>query len=108
MNHGCPRVAASGIELHAGECRHEFHVREPKASRLALAMLQQHRADAAARVAGIDKERANLCGLGFWIEGGAVAVRAGVAAEQRRAKAPTAAADELSGVLDHVVSLVGQ
>ena len=72
-------------------------------------MIEQQRADAAAGMVGIDEKGADFRRLGFGIEDGCIAPRAGVAAEQRRAEAPAAAAQESAlSLLDHEVGLVGQ
>ncbi len=55
-NHGGAGVAARGVQLHAGKRRHELDLRESMVSRLGLAMLEQHRADAAACVIGSTKK----------------------------------------------------
>ena len=71
-------------------------------------MLEQQRADAATCAVRIDEEGTDLrrLGLGSRVEESRPA-RA-IAAEQRRAKAPAAAADHLPVFLDHEISLVGQ
>ena len=61
-------VAAGGIEFDAGERGHEFHLREAAGTRFLLAVLEQQSSDAAAGAGGIDKEGANLGGLGARVE----------------------------------------
>lgn len=53
-------IPASGIQLHAGKRRHEFNLCVSVRTCLLLAMLEQQRADAAASVAWVDKESADL------------------------------------------------
>jgi len=68
-------------------------------ARLVFTVLQQHRADPAPGVGGIDEEGADLGGVRSRIEPGGVPPAAGIAAEQRGAKAPTPAADDPALVL---------
>src|SRR6266478_9201209 len=108
LNLGAADISPSGIELDAGKRRHEFDTDESPSACFPLAMLEQQGTDATAGVTGIDEEGADLGRLRRGVEGGGIAPGAGVAAEQRRAKAPAAAADNRSAVLDHEICLVGQ
>ena len=108
MHHGRADVAAGGIELDAGERRHEFHSRKSTGARFALAVFEQERADTAARVLRIDEKRANLRRLGAWIEHRGIAAGSRVAAEQGRPEAPAAASDESAVFLGHKIGLIGQ
>src|SRR5580658_5791602 len=94
-----PHVAARGIELDAGESRHEFHMAKTAGARLILAMLEQQRTDAAARLARIDEEGADLRGLGVRIESRGIAAGSAVAAEQSRPVAPSSAPHQPAVVL---------
>ncbi len=68
-NRGCAGVAARGVQLDAGQRRHELDLRESVCARLVLAVIEQQRADAAAGMARIDEEGADFRGLSFRIEG---------------------------------------
>src|ERR1700736_5280833 len=108
MDHGGADVAAGGIEFDAGERRHQLRSRKPMSARFVFAVLEQHRSDTAAGAGRIDKKRANLRGLGAWIERGSVAAGSRVAPEQGRPEAPAAAADETPVFLGYKISLIGQ
>src|SRR5882757_802804 len=105
---GAADITASGIEPDAGKRRHEFNLGVSVRACLLLAMLEQQGADAAASVAWVDKESADLRRFSRRVKGRWIAPGAGVAAEQRRSKAPPAAAHNLPAIFDHEVSLVGQ
>jgi hypothetical protein len=59
-------------------------------------------------MAGVNEEGADLRRFGRGVQGRRIAPGSGIAAEQRRSKAPSAAADDLAAIFDHVVGLVGQ
>src|SRR5688500_5774766 len=99
-------VAARGVEPHAGERRHQLDRAEAVLARLALARLEDGRADAAPRPGGVDEEGANLRRLRRRVELPRIASGVTVAAEERPPPAPAAAPDRLAPRLGDVISPV--
>src|SRR5262249_24583775 len=75
-------------------------------ARRLLAMLEQHGADAAPRVCGVDEESTDFRGIRGWIELYRIAPISRVAAEQRLAVAPSAARNDGVIRLHHAIRAV--
>lgn len=71
-----------------------------------LTAIEKGGTDSAAREVGMNKKRANLCGLGMGVQLGRVAACARIAPEERSTSAPAAATDQLRAVLDHKVGFI--
>ncbi len=95
------------IEWDTGERGHQFELTEARIERGGLACLHEQRADAAPSKRGGDEEGANACGVGAWVEERILGRFVLIAAEERAAFAPSAAAADYRRGLGDEVRAVG-